>query len=383
MKKARTHHILSFCVALIVVSCSWSPLYSETDKAAAESRDSLVKKITTISKFGKALDWCSKNNLITIAKQGRDEYFDVYVMRPDGSNEKCITCGGPGCPQKHNGVPAWHPSGKYIVFTGEKKENSTSKQAKQYAMPGTGFNCDLWLGSHDGKKFYQLTDLPMKIPATSVIHPQISHDGEKLLWSQRVGRGDPWGTYALKVARLVIDEKGARLKDIKTYQPGKKGSFYEGHAFSKDDKKILFSGDLQPGQPINGLDIYELSLETKELKRLTDSSNDWDEHAHYSPDGKRIAWISSSGFNLQFKSVKGHDWKKYLKTDLWIMDADGSDKRRVTYFNEPGHPEYIGGRVVVADTAWSPDGKKILATVAYENNRGRLVSKVVIIELAL
>ena len=383
MKSVRTHHILSFCVVLIVVSCSWSPLYSETNKPAAESRDSLVKRITTICKFGKALDWCSKNDLIALAKPGEDGYFDVFVMKPDGSNEKCLTCNSPGCPQKHNGNPAWHPSGKYFVFTAEKKENSSSPKAKQFAIPGTGINCDLWLGSHDGKKFYQLTDLPMTEPAKSVIHPQFSHDGEKLLWAERVGRGDPWGTYALKVARFVFDEKGPRLEQVKTYQPGQKRGFYEGHAFSGDDEKILFSGDLESGQPIYGLDIYELTLETEELKRLTESFSDWDEHAHYSPDGKRIAWMSSRGFNLQYGSVQGHAWKKDLKADLWIMNADGSDKRRVTYFNEPGHPDYLGSRAVVADSAWSPDGKKIVATVAYENKRGRLISKVVMIELAL
>lgn len=382
MKSVRTIHLLSFCVTLIIVSCSWSPLCSETDEPSAESRTSLVKGITTLCEFGKALDWSGKNDLITLAKPGDDGYFDVYVMKPDGSNTKCITCNSPGCPQKHNGNPAWHPSGEYIVFTAEKKENSTTAKAKQYAIPGTGINCDLWLGSHDGKKFYQLTDLPMTEPAKSVIHPQFSHDGEKLLWAERVGRGKPWGVYALKVARFIFDEKGPRLEHIEIYQPGQKHGFYEGHDFSRDDKKILFSGDLESGQPIYGLDIYELSLETKELKRLTESSSDWDEHAHYSPDGKRIAWISSSGFNIQYGSVRGHAWKKDLIAELWIMDADGSNKRRVTYFNEPGHPEYMGARTVVADTAWSSDGKKIVATVAYENKRGRLISKVVMIELA-
>jgi len=343
----------------------------------------LVKGINTIIEFGKSLDWCAKNNLITYGKGGRDGYFDVFVMNPDGSDEKCLTCDKSACPQKHNGNPAWHPSGEYIVFTAEKKENATTARAKQFAIPGTGINCDLWLMTSDGKRFYQLTNLPMKLPAKAIIHPQFSHDGKKIFWAERVGRAKPWGAWVIKVADFVFDDKEPRLKNIEIYKPGKQPSFYETHAFSKDGKRVLFTGDIEPGHPTDGLDIYEMNLETKEVKRLTKTFDSWDEHAHYSPDEKKIAWMSSAEFNIKYKSIEGHDWKKDLITELWIMDADGSNKQRLTYFNQPGHPDYIGRRAVVADSVWSPDGKKILATVAYENKKGLLISKVVMIELNL
>jgi len=56
------------------------------------------------------------------------------------------------------------------------------------------------------------------------------------------------------------------------------------------------------GQPVNGLDIYELELPTGDTKRLTDTFDDWDEHAHYSPDGKTIMWMS--GKELEFFSKR-------------------------------------------------------------------------------
>ena len=62
----------------------------------------------------------NSNNLILSAKSGGDRYFNIFVMNADGSGEKCLTCDKL---PKHNGNPAWHPSGKYIVFTVEKKEN--------------------------------------------------------------------------------------------------------------------------------------------------------------------------------------------------------------------------------------------------------------------
>ena len=379
--------MLVSCASLVLACGSLQPLHGENEaaqpvsQAAAIQKPSPVKKITTVLEYAKSHDWCGANNLITIGKQGSDGYSDVYVMKPDGSGEECLTCDKPGCPQKHNGNPAWHPSGKFIVFTAEKKENSKSKKAKQFAQPGTGINCDLWLMTSDGEKFMPLTNLPVTVPSRGVIHPQFSHSGKKLLWVERVGKGDPWGEYALKVADFVIDDKKPRLENIKTYQPGKQPSFYEGHGFSPDDKKILFSGDLQPGQKIYGMDIYTLDLETEQLQRLTETPNYWDEHAHYSPNGKKIAWMSSSGFNANFKSVEGHAWKKYLITELWVMDADGANKQRLTFFNQSGHKDFMGTRAVVSDSSWSPDGKKILATVAFENRRGRMVSKIVLIDL--
>jgi hypothetical protein len=33
-------------------------------------------------------------------------------------------------------------------------------------------------------------------------------------------------------------------------------------------------------------------------------------------------------------------------TDWWLMDADGSDQRRLTHFNLPGYPEGSGSAVI-------------------------------------
>lgn len=203
---------------------------------------------------GRFPKWCHKNNLITF-DQVVDGNYKIFVMKPDGFSERCLTCNKQGVPQKHNGNPAWHPSGDYIVFTAEK-ENSP-EQYSEFAIPGTGFNCDLWVMTSDREHFYQLTNLPL-YPMRAVIHPQFSHDG----------------------------------------------------------KKILFSANLIPGQQVTGLDIYELDLDTLELTRLTSTLDDWDEHAHYSPDGKKIAWMSSTGYLISYSSIKGHEWARDLITEL-------------------------------------------------------------------
>ncbi len=133
-----------------------------------------------------------------------------------------------------------------------------------------------------------------------------------------------------------------------------------------------------------GIDIYEYELASGRLTNLTRTSHDWDEHAHYSPDGRWIAWMSSTGMKIHYESVRGHAWRKYLKTDLWIMDSRGMARKRLTYFNKAGHPHHRGGRTIVSDSAWSPDGRRLVVLVAYESDsdgKRRLKSKLVMVEL--
>jgi len=340
-----------------------------------------VTSISTIKEYGKSIDWHHGKDMIAFGKRDKGDYYDVHVMRSDGSYERCLTCDKEECPQKHNGNPAWHPSGDYIVFTAERSENPCF--FREWAVPGTGFNCELWAVTADGEEFFQLTDNPITLPFKAVIHPHFSHDGNKLLWSERIERGDSYkGGWILRIADFVIDSTGPHLGTITDYAPGEKSCFYESHAFSKDDKKILFSGDLESGQPLFGLDIYELKLENSKLKRLTNTTNDWDEHAYYSPNGKMIAWMSSTGITIHWGDISKHEFHDYLKSELWIMDVDGSDKQGLTHFNTAGHPEYMDGkRCMVSDIAWGPDNKRIAALLGYEKGFLRLETKIVMIEL--
>jgi Tol biopolymer transport system component len=372
-------------VALLISGCAGQSTKTG-DSSSTEPGITSTTGITTIVEYGKSLDWCPVNDLIAFGKMGDDSYYDVYVMNPDGSQERCLT--GKECPQKHNGNPVWHPSGEYIVFTSENED--VAKEYDRVSIPGRGTNCNVWAVTVDGGTFWQLTDYPTSLTnPRGVIHPQFSHHGRTLLWAERVGNkeGTPWGEWALKVADFVTDDKTCRLENIRVYQPGEAQRFYESHAFSKGDKKILFSGNLVLTQLESGLDIYELDLGTETLKRLTDTFDDWDEHAHYSPDGKKIAWMSSTDLGdlgITFDDIKNHLWGLKLKTELWIMDADGSHKQRLTYFNEPGNGEY-SGHVIVSDSSWSPDGGKIAACIAYEDGKDsrNFQSRIILIELGI
>ncbi|HEC94929.1 MAG TPA: hypothetical protein ENI45_03070 [Thermoplasmatales archaeon] len=195
-----------------------------------------------------------------------------------------------------------------------------------------------------------------KQPYTGVIHPHFSHSGKKLLWSERIAEGGKWGEWALKVADFVVEEEEPRLENIRMYQPGEQHLFYESHGFSPDDKKIIFSGNLKMGQDENYLDIYTLDLETEELTRLTHSMSEWDEHAQFSPSGDKIVWMSSTRYGMNTE----RNWWKYLKTDYWMMNTDGSGKTQITFFNQN-----LGDskRIICSDCSWNPDGTKLAVTM--------------------
>jgi Tol biopolymer transport system component len=359
-------------------------LFVFINSAHGRSQSYSIKSIRVVKEYGKSVDWSEKNNLIVSAKKGYDGYYDLFVMNPDGSGERLLTHQKSGCPQRHNGNPAWHPSGEYIVFTGQN-DDAEGELNRKYGIPGSGLNCNLWLTNSEGSKFWQLTYYPTKYRnAKAVIHPQFSPDGRKLFWAERVRgkKNSIWGEWELKIADFITGGNTPQLKNIKTYQPGAQHMFYESHGFSSDGSKVLFCANLEPGHPDVGLDIYELDLRTQKLKRLTETLDAWDEHSHYSPDGTKIAWMSSSGLDINWGDISGGKWKRYLKTELWIMNSDGSDKQRLTHFNTPGYAEYMGGRrCIVSDSEWSPDGKSMIVLLAYETKRGGMRSRLVMIEL--
>lgn len=324
--------------------------------------------------------WSRDGRWIAYAKRNpKDWYMDVWKIRPDGSDAQCLT-EGTAAPKKHCGGPTWHPSGKYIVFVAANEDVQT-KRAEKLAEPGSGINTNLWAMTVDGKWFWKLTDHKTDyLRPRGAIHPQFSHDGKRIFWAGPTGnfdfkKGYEWGEWALFIADFSLHPDGTpSLQNIEQFQPGEQHSFYESHDWSPDDQKVLFCANLQPGHSVNQLEIYEYELSGKRLKRLTYTKDDWDEHAHYSPDGKKILWISGAELKVKFLSLQAPQWAKYVKTELWIMDADGTNPCRLTYFNQPGHPDYEWfqkavfptKRVIVSDSAFSPDGKKAVICIAYE-----------------
>jgi Tol biopolymer transport system component len=123
-----------------------------------------------------------------------------------------------------------------------------------------------------------------------------------------------------------------------------------------------------------------MNLITGETTNLTHTPNDWDEHAHYSPDGKYIAWMSATGLGINITSISNYAWEEQLITELWLMNSNGTDEQRLTYFNDDGYAESLGTkRAIVSDMTWSPDSKKLAILVALPDSPEK--SSIFLVEL--
>ena len=134
------------------------------------------------------------------------------------------------------------------------------------------------------------------------------------------------------------------LSNTKTYEPGG-GAWYENHGLSPDGRKLLFTATFENKKAFTA-NVYLYDTEKESLERLADEK--YNEHALYSPSGKRIVWMSG----MQNKGGG---------TDYWSMNADGSDKVRLTDFNNPDLPSFERRMIIAADASFSPDGKYLAA----------------------
>ena len=360
MSASGDHHPAWALVAVALAALPWLACGGSTpsESPAPTPSPRLVGSVQTLKDPGGRVDWSHARNRIAFDKASPDGYYDVYTMNPDGSGETCLTCDRRELPTRHVGNPAWHPTGDWIVFQAQSRVALDDDLAK----PGSGLHNDLWIMGTGATRFWKLTSVdPL---AGGVLHPHFSHRGDKLLWAERVAASPgAYGQWALKVADFSVSGGAPGLSNVRTYQPGEQRGFYESHGFTLDDRKIIFSGDLQPGQSITGIDVYTYDLQSAQLTNLTGTLTTWDEHAQLSPGGGHIVWMSSQ----QSASV--------LLTDYWLMEGSGSNKERITFFNDTGSPYYIADGVTAGDSSWNADGTKLVAylIVSQQSRSGRIV----------
>jgi Tol biopolymer transport system component len=329
-------------------------------------------------------EWSPDDRFITFHSRGSDGYYDVYVTNSDGSDARCLTCDLPSLPGKHAGQASWHPSGEWLVFQAEKSEHVLPRVAP-LAAPGIGFHNDLWVMRLSDRRAYRLTDLETKDsladrdPTSAVLQPHFSNDGRKLSWSERIDDGGTWGRWVIRVADFVIDDNIPSVESLRTLTPGANRQYYESNDFLPGDRHLLVCGNLEPGQTELGIDIYVLDLETGVTERLTHTPDVFDECPHPSPDGSQIAYLSTEGFEGD-GGWQGRAWWRWARGEFWVMDRDGANKTRLTYFNEPGYPEYTSRRVIPAYVSWNAAGDKLLLGVAVETTTG-LEDELYLVEL--
>ncbi len=299
--------------------------------SAGHAQDLLVTNRRTLVPDGQGgrVSWSGARKILAYDRAGSDGVYEVWrTTLDDTTGGTCITCSVSELGTLNKGNPEWDLSGNWLVL---QVQDAPSGPGNVFGGPGVGVNNDIWAMDYNSNKFYKIRDTPQG--TGGVLHPRFSHAGNKLLWSERI---DPLplrsGTWVMYLADFSVVNGVPSLTNLEKLTPGG-ATFYETHDFTPDDKSIIFSGTLE-GQPQSGIDIYTMDLATRSWTNLTRSPNEWDEHAKLIPGLNKLMWMSSKGAYGLTPGV--------LKTEYWMMDLNGDNKNRLTWFNDPrGRNWYI------------------------------------------
>ena len=222
-----------------------------------------------------------------VFQSNRDGNWEIYVMDADGSDLKRLTEN-----EWDDEYPVSSPDGEEIVF----KSNRDG-------------NWEIYKMSADGSRVMRLTHCEAEDA-----DPCWSPDGKTIAFHS--ARDGNWEIYITDVEGM--DAIGVTNSSFKEILP----------AWSPDGEKISFTGNR-----FFGWQVYVMDADGNERMRVTNQKgacrSDW------SPDGSKLVYVTSHADR---------------KGDIWVMNADGTDKRRLTI--DSANYDYF--------PAWSPDGGKIV-----------------------
>ncbi|HEV7743572.1 MAG TPA: hypothetical protein VGO56_01130 [Pyrinomonadaceae bacterium] len=250
---------------------------------------------------------------------------------------------------------------KQLSFTGENAEAYFSADGKQLSFQSKrdGRQCDqIYTMKIDGSDVRMISTGDGRTTC-SYFFP----NGRRLLYSSThlgskqcppapdFSQGYVWPIYAT-FDIFTSRPDGSDLKQL-TKTPG-----YDAETTISRNGKLVFTSTR------NGdLDIYTMDANGKHVRRLTNELG-YDGGPFWSYDGKQIVYRAHHPQTEKDKS----DYTKLLKQNLvrpttleiWVMNADGSNKREVTHNRKANFAPYF-----------FPDGKRILFASNMDDPKGR------------
>ena len=212
------------------------------------------------------------------------EHAAIYLQRTDS----------PSVTQMTNGVaddtqPVFSPDGKRIAFS----SNRTGKW-------------HLFVMDVDGRKLIQLTD-----GASQDLHPSFSPDSQKLVYCTRSDNGGSWELWTLD-----LQDKARRM-----IGPG----LFPSWSPEKGSDRIAFQKTRARGS--RWFSLWTLDLVDGEARRVTEvavSANAALVTPAWSPDGQAMV------FATIVEPAVTHAGKPTGQEDVWMVNADGTDRHRLT-----------------------------------------------------
>ncbi len=189
-----------------------------------------------------------------------------------------------------------------------------------------------------------------------------SADGKKMIFqSERDPKNPFYQMFVMNLETGVVDRisTGSGKTTCGWIHPNETKAMWSSTHLDTATAKKVKDEFAERAKPVKGryswsfdseFDIFESDLKGKNIKRLTKEKG-YDAEGSYSPDGKQIAFASNR--RAYQEKLSEADQKKLTQDasyfmDIYIMNADGSNVRRLTTANG-----YDGGPF------FSADGKKI------------------------
>jgi len=251
---------------------------------------------------------------------------------------------------------------KQLTFGGENAEAYFSADGRRLIFQSTrdGRECDqIYTMNIDGSNVRMISNGSGRTTC-SYFFPNLS----RVLYSSTYlggtscpprpdfSRGYVWAVYPT-FDIFVARPNGSELKQL-TGSPG-----YDAEAtISTDGKKIVFTS-MRDGD----LDIYTMDANGKNVHRLTNEIG-YDGGPFFSPDGKQIVYRAhhpqTEKDKADYLNLLKENLVRPVTLEIWIMNADGSNKRQVTRNGKANFAPYF-----------FPDGKRIIFSSNMHDPKGR------------
>jgi Tol biopolymer transport system component len=239
---------------------------------------------------------------------------------------KQLTFGG------QNAEAYFSPDGTQLVF---QRTDSDTTCDQQYVMnvDGSGMRMvSSGLGRTTCGYFHS--------GGSRILYSSTFHVDERCPPEPDFSLGYVWGLYDFDIYTSRPD--GSELERL-FGTPG-----YDGEAtLSPDGQKIVFTstGD-------GDLDIYTMNVDGSDVRRLTDTPG-YDGGPFFSPDGSMIvyrSWHPETPQELaDYRRLLAQNLVRPSRMEIWVMNADGSDQRRVTQLGKANFAPFF-----------HPDGRRII-----------------------
>jgi len=243
----------------------------------------------------------SRDGKLVVTEKDADS--SIVIMDPDGSNkQRVFHAAGKGLAF----APSWSPDGQWIAFGFGNFFGDRHKSRAKVMMvrrDGTGAQ-----------------DLTGDTPHSGF--PSFSADGKQIVY--RVWGEEDYGLRILNLENRAVTVLTTEADNL----PG----------WSPDGNRIVFTRRQADGN----YDVFTIRPDGSDLRRLTDSRA-VDGHAVWSTDGKHILWNSGMYGWRDEAALYDNTFQPYAP--IFIMNADGSDKRPLTDSPwEDAMPQFIAGR---------------------------------------